>query len=59
MIFIQLDKATRDELKSLRRKELQPRVRDRLEMVLLSSVAWSPASIASHLGYCARRSAAC
>jgi putative transposase len=53
MIFIQLDKATRDELKSLRRKELQPRVRDRLEMVLLSSVAWSPASIASHLGYCA------
>jgi hypothetical protein len=50
MIFIQLDEATRDELKSLRRKELQPRVRDRLEMVLLSSVAWSTASIASHLG---------
>jgi transposase len=52
MIFIQLDEATRDELKSLRRKELRPRVRDRLEMVLLSSVAWSPASIATHLGYC-------
>ena len=53
MILIQLDKATRDELKTLRRQELPPRVRDRLEMVLLSSVAWSPARIATHLGYCA------
>ena len=53
MILIQLDEATRDELKSLRRQELPPRVRDRLEMVLLSSVAWSPARIATHLGYCA------
>jgi transposase len=53
MIFIQLDDTSRDELKSLRRQELPPRVRDRLEMVLLSSVAWSPARIAVHLGYCA------
>src|SRR6516225_8489135 len=53
MILIQLDEATRDELKSLRRQELPPRVRDRLEMVLLSSIAWSPARIATHLGYCA------
>src|SRR5208283_1983829 len=53
MILIQLDKATRDELKSIRRQQLPPRVRDRLEMVLLSSVAWSPARIATHLGYCA------
>ena len=53
MILIQLDEATRDELKSLRRRELPPRVRDRLEMVLLSSVAWSPARIATHLGSCA------
>ena len=53
MILIQLDEATRDELKSFRRQPLPPRVRDRLEMVLLSSVAWSPARIAAHLGYCA------
>ena len=53
MILIQLDNVTRDELKSLRRQQLPPRARDRLEMVLLSSVAWSPARIATHLGYCA------
>jgi putative transposase len=52
MILIHLDDATRDELKSLRRTALPPRVRDRLEMVLLSSVAWSPARIAAHLGSC-------
>ncbi len=52
MILIQLDEEIRDELKSLRRQPLPPRVRDRLEMVLLSSVAWSPARIAAHLGYC-------
>ena len=52
MILIQLDEATRDELKSHRRHELPPRVRDRLETVLLSSVAWSPARITAHLGYC-------
>ena len=53
MILIRLDEATRDELKALRRQELTPRVRDRLEMVLLSSVAWSPDRIAAHLGCCA------
>jgi transposase len=53
MILIQLDEAIRDELKSLRRQELTARVRDRLEMVLLASVAWSPARIAAHLGYSA------
>ena len=53
MILIQLDEATRDELKSLRHQQLPPRVRDRLEMVLLSSGAGSPARIATHLGYCA------
>ncbi len=53
MILIQLDEATCDELKSLRRQELPPRVRNRLEMVLLSSIAWSPARIATHLSYCA------
>jgi transposase len=52
MILIQLDEATRDELQSLRRQELPPRVRDRLEMIMLSSVAWAPARIAGHLGYC-------
>ncbi len=52
MILIHLDHASRDELKSLRRTELPPRVRDRLEMVSLSAVAWAPARIAAHLGYC-------
>jgi putative transposase len=52
MILIHLDEATRDEIQSLRRQELPPRARDRLEMVTLSSVAWAPARIAAHLGYC-------
>jgi transposase len=52
MILIHLDDATRDELQSLRRQELPPRARDRLEMVTLSAVAWAPARIAAHLGYC-------
>jgi transposase len=52
MILIHLDDATRDELQSLRRQPLPPRARDRLEMVTLSSVAWAPARIAAHLGYC-------
>jgi hypothetical protein len=52
MILIHLDEATRDELRSLHRQELLPRARDRLEMVMLSSVAWAPARIAAHLGYC-------
>jgi putative transposase len=53
MILIHIDEATRDELKFLRRQQLPTRVRDRLEMVLLSSVAWSPARVAAYLGYCA------
>jgi hypothetical protein len=52
MILVHLDEATHGELKSLRRTDLPRRVRDRLEMVLLSSAAWMPARIASHLGYC-------
>jgi putative transposase len=52
MILIHLDEATRDELQSLRRRELPPRARDRLEMVTLSDAAWAPARIAAHLGYC-------
>jgi transposase len=52
MILIRLDEATHDELQSLRRQELPPRARDRLEMVMLSSVAWAPARIAAPLGYC-------
>jgi transposase len=52
MILIRLDEATREELNSLRRQQLAARLRDRLEMIRLSSVAWPPARIAAHLGYC-------
>jgi len=52
MIRAQLDDATRDELQALRRKPLPPKVRDRIEMVLLSDVGWSAPRIAGHLGYC-------
>ena len=51
MIRIQLDDAARDELRSLRRAGLAPRVRDRIEMVTLSDAGWSPPRIATHLGY--------
>ena len=51
MIRIHLDTAARTELQSLRRTTLPPRVRDRLEMVLLSDAGWSPPRIARHLGY--------
>jgi putative transposase len=50
MIRIQLDDATRMQLQSLRRTALPPKVRDRLEMVLLSDAGWSPPRIARHLG---------
>lgn len=50
MIHIQLDDAVRAELRSLRRTALPPRVRDRLEMALLSEAGWSPPRIARHLG---------
>jgi transposase len=51
MIYIQLDETTHDELQGLRRSDLRPRARDRLEMVALSDAGWEPARIADHLGY--------
>jgi transposase len=50
MIRITLDDATRDELRALRRADLTPKVRDRIEMVTLSDAGWSPPRIAAHLG---------
>src|SRR3954469_19742838 len=52
MIRIHLDDATRHELQDLRRKALPPKVRDRIEMVVLSDAGWSAPRIAAHLGYC-------
>jgi putative transposase len=52
MIRTYIDDATRDELQALRRQSLPPRVRDRIEMVILSDAGWSPPRIAKHLGYC-------
>src|SRR3954451_22502211 len=52
MIRTQIDDATRDELRALRRKPLPPKVRDRIEMVILSDAGWSAPRIAAHLGYC-------
>jgi putative transposase len=52
MIRIQLDDATRDELRALRRKSLPPKVRDRIEMITLCDAGWSAPKIAAHLGYC-------
>src|SRR5690348_661537 len=46
----QLDETTREELQALRRQDLAARVRDRLEMVLLSAAGWSAPRIAAHLG---------
>jgi putative transposase len=51
MIHIRLDETTREQLQSLRRDELPPRARDRLEMVCLSDAGWPAARIAGHLGY--------
>ncbi|WP_145241214.1 helix-turn-helix domain-containing protein [Urbifossiella limnaea] len=50
MIRVHLTVATQSELQALRRDPLPPRVRDRLEMVLLSDAGWSPPRIARHLG---------
>src|SRR5215831_19155986 len=50
MIRIQLDDVTRAELRALRRTDLAPASRDRLEMVLLSDAGWSAPRIADHLG---------
>src|ERR1700742_2973664 len=50
MIRTTLDDATRDHLRALRRTELAPKVRDRIEMVTLSDAGWSAPRIAAHLG---------
>src|SRR3954468_22912636 len=50
MIRIHLDDTTREELQTLRKQDLPARVRDRLEMVLLSAAGWSAPRIAAHLG---------
>jgi hypothetical protein len=41
MIRTQLGDATREQLQALPRKPLSPKVRDRIEMVLLSDAGWS------------------
>jgi putative transposase len=51
MIRTRLDDTTRRELHDLRRTDLPPRARDRLEAVLLSDAGWSPPRIAAHLGW--------
>jgi transposase len=52
MIRIQLDDATREQIRALRRKALPPRVRDRIEMLTLADAGWSAPKIAAHLGHC-------
>jgi transposase len=52
MIRIHLEDATRDQLRSLRRKALPPKVRDRIEMLTLAEAGWSAPKIAAHLGHC-------
>ncbi len=52
MIHTKLDDATREQLQTLRRKALPPKVRDRIEMVILCDAGWSAPRIATHLGYC-------
>jgi putative transposase len=52
MIRTPLTDASRSELQSLRRTNLPAKVRDRVEMVLLSDAGWSAPRIADHLGYC-------
>jgi putative transposase len=51
MIRIQLDNTARDQLRSLRRSDLPPKTRDRIEMVSLADAGWSAPRIAAHLGY--------
>jgi transposase len=50
MIRILLDDATRDELRTLRRTGLPPKVRDRIGMVTRSDAGWAAPRIAGHLG---------
>lgn len=52
MIRTQPDDATRDQLRTLRREAIPPRVRDRIEMILLSDAGWTAPRIAAHLGVC-------
>jgi putative transposase len=52
MIRIHLDDATRAELRSLRRKALPPKARDRIEMLTLADAGWPAPGIAAHLGHC-------
>jgi hypothetical protein len=52
MLRTQLTEASRDELQRLRRQpRLATRVRDRIEMVLLSAAGWFPPRVAGHLRY--------
>jgi transposase len=54
MLSVHLDDDARADLQRLRERPLLPtKVRDRVEMVLLSAARWPPARIAGHLGYCA------
>ena len=50
MIRTTLTEAQRSELQALRRTDLPAVARDRLEMVLLSAVGWSPPRLGKHLG---------
>src|SRR4051794_21626817 len=52
MIRIHLNDSTRDQLRSLRRKALPPKVRDRIEMLDLADAGWSAPRIAAHIGRC-------
>jgi transposase len=52
MIRIHLDDDTRHQLRSLRRKALPPKVRDRVAMLTLADAGWSAPRIAAHLGHC-------
>lgn len=52
MLRVYLSDSDRSALSNTRRTALPPRVRDRVEMILLSAAGWSPPAIAAHLGCC-------
>jgi transposase len=52
MIRVSIAAAVRGELHTLRRADVPAKVRDRVEVVLLSDIGWSAPRIAAHLGYC-------
>lgn len=55
MYRVQLTPTDRTSLQTLRHdRTLVPLERDRIEMLLLSDVGWSPPRIAAHLGACAK-----